>query len=83
MQDRHDIRIGRAVVKAHRNGGWALPGRQVTRDQHEAVEVAMKIDRLIGDRPLDRSETSKTENARKRSQGLSRLPGYTKPFLYD
>lgn len=81
MQDRHDIRIGRAVVKAHRNGGWALPGRQVTRNQHEAVEVAMKIDRLIGERSLEPSEKSKSENARKRPQGLSRIPGYTKAFL--
>lgn len=90
MHDRQDIRIGRAVVKSHRNGGWALPGRKTTRDQYEAVRVAMAIDQIIGDRPLEHTGTvsvnlegTKSGNARKHPLRRSGTLSYTKPLLYD
>lgn len=48
-----DINHGRATVRAHADGGWALPGGEVTQDPAVATWIAVEIDRLIGDSLTD------------------------------
>lgn len=48
-----DINHGRATVRAHADGGWALPGGDVTHDPAVATWIAVEIDRLIGDSLTD------------------------------
>lgn len=42
-----DICVGRTVVKAHADGGWALPGERVTHDREEAQAVAEAMDDIL------------------------------------
>jgi hypothetical protein len=44
-----DVRVGGATVPRHVNGGWALPGREVTYVHAEAVTVATEMAKLMGE----------------------------------
>lgn len=44
-----DVRVGGATVPRHVNGGWALPGREVTYSQVEAMAVASEMAKLMGE----------------------------------
>lgn len=50
-----DLQAGRATLRAHEDGGWALPGGAVTRDRREATRVVRAMSRLIGVRDFRRS----------------------------
>lgn len=50
-----DLQAGRATLKAHEAGGWALPGGTVTFDRQEADRVASRMGRLIGSRDFGHS----------------------------
>lgn len=44
-----DVRVGGATVPRHVNGGWALPGREVTYLHAEALAAATEMAKLMGE----------------------------------
>lgn len=48
MQFCEDINIGRATVKAHADGGWALPGGARTTNHRVAIGTAERINATLG-----------------------------------
>lgn len=42
-----DVKVGSAIVKAHIDGGWALPGGQITHSADVAWEHCHALDSAI------------------------------------
>lgn len=73
MKIREDIHVGRATVKAHADGGWALPGGEVTDDIAVATGVAAGLSQQLGTMAFA-EENRKALIALRAAQGASTGP---------
>jgi len=52
-----DIMLPNVTLRAHADGGWAIPGGGVTYDPVEANEIAKRLERAVGrDKPYNEAD---------------------------